>query len=80
MPLAFVLAIVGAVRQFQMKERSAMRWLGASLAAVGLNYLIYIIYSFFANSLNSLPLVDVWTVPLLALGIALIVNSRNALN
>ena len=78
MPFAVVLAIVGAFRLFQLKERSAMGWLGASLAVVGLNYLIYVIYSFFANSLNSLPLVDVWTVPLLGLGVALIINSRKA--
>ena len=76
MPLAVVLAIVGAVRLFQQKEYSAMMWLGASLAVVGLNYVIYVIYSYFANSLNSLPLVDVWTIPLLGLGIALLVNSR----
>lgn len=76
MPLAVVLAIVGAFRLFQQKERSAMGLLGASLAVVGLNYSIYVIYSYFVNSLNSLPLVDVWTVPLLGLGIALIINSR----
>ena len=76
MPLAVVLAIAGAVRLFQQKKCSAMMWLGASLAVVGLNYVIYVIYSYFANSLNSLPLVDVWTIPLLGLGIALIFNSR----
>jgi hypothetical protein len=50
--------------------------LGASLAVVGLNYLIYVVYSYLVNSLSTLPLVDVWTVPLLGLGIALIINSR----
>ncbi len=76
MPLGVVLAIVWAVRLFQQKECSAIMWLGASLAVVGLNYVIFVIYSYFANSLNSLPLVDVWTIPLLGLGIALMVNSR----
>ena len=78
MPLAVVLAVVGAFRLFQFKEQTAMWWLGASLAVVGINYLIYVLYSFFANSLNSLPLVDVWTVPLLGLGFALMINSRKA--
>ncbi len=78
MPLAVVLAIGGAVRLFQQKECSATMWLGASLAVVGLNYVIYVIYSYFANSLNSLPLVDVWTIPLLGLGIALMVSSRKS--
>jgi predicted RND superfamily exporter protein len=76
MPLAVVLAIVGAFRLIQQENRSAMVWIGASLAMVGLNYSIYVIYSYFANSLNSLPLVDVWTIPLLGLGTALIINSR----
>jgi hypothetical protein len=76
MPLAVVLAIVGAVRLFQQKECFATIWLGASLMEVGLNYVIYVIYSYLANSLNSLPLVDVWTIPLLGLGIALMINSR----
>lgn len=76
MPLAVVLAILGALRLIQQSNRSATVWIGASLATVGLNYSIYVIYSYFANSLNSLPLVDVWTIPLLGLGIALIINSR----
>ena len=76
MPLAVVLAVVGAFRLFQQRESSAMGWLGKSIAVVGLNYVIYVVYSYFANSLNSLPLVDVWTIPLLGLGVALIINSR----
>ena len=76
MPLAVVLAVIGAYRLIQLKEGSSMKWLGASLAVVGLNYLIYVVYSYFANSVNTLPLVDVWTVPLLGLGIALMINSR----
>jgi hypothetical protein len=80
MPLAVVLAFVGAHRLMTRSERGAMKWLGASLAVVGLNYVIYVVYSYFANSLNTLPLVDVWTVPLLGLGVALIFNSRKPKN
>jgi hypothetical protein len=76
MPLAVVLAVVGAFRLTQQNIKAAMLWMGASLATVGLNYSIYVIYSYFANSLNSLPLVDVWTIPLLGLGTALIINYR----
>jgi hypothetical protein len=76
MPLAVVLAVVGAFRLTQQNIKSAMLWMGACLATVGLNYSIYVIYSYFAESLNSLPLVDVWTIPLLGLGIALIIKSR----
>ncbi len=75
MPLAVVLAIVGTFRLIQHNIRSSIVWIGISLTMIGLNYTIYVIYSQFANSLNSLPLVDVWTIPLLGLGIALIFNA-----
>jgi hypothetical protein len=70
MPLAVVLVIIGAVRLIQQKNVSAMVWIGVSLVTVGLNYSIYVIYSYFTNSLKSLPLVDVWTIHLLGLGIS----------
>jgi hypothetical protein len=76
MPLAVILAFVGALRLIQQKSNSALWWLGASLAVVGLNYVLYVVYSYLVNSLNSLPLVDVWTVPLLGLGLALMFNAR----
>jgi hypothetical protein len=76
MPLAVVLAVIGAYRLFQYKMRSAMLWLGASLAVVGINYLIYVVYSYLTASLNSLSLVDVWTVPFVFLGIALMINAK----
>ena len=76
MPFAVVFAIAGACRLFQEKELSAMKWFGASLIVVGLNYTIYIGYSYFVHSLNTLPLVDIWTVPLFGLGITLLINAR----
>jgi len=76
MPFAVVFAAVMAALVFQSKISSAMKWLGASLSVIGLNYLIYLIYSYFANSLNFVPLVDIWTIPLLGLGISLILNSK----
>ena len=77
MPFAVVFAVVGAVRIAQRKGQSAMWWLGASLGVVGLNYTIYLGVSYLTNSLNTLPLVDVWTIPLLGLGIAIMLNSRH---
>ena len=53
-----------------------MIWFGASLAVIGLNYIIYLGFVYSVHSLNTLPVVDIWTIPLLALGIALIFNSR----
>jgi len=76
MPFAIVFAALAAYRTWQQREASAIEWLGAALAIVGLNYVIYLVYSYFANSLNFVPLVDIWTIPLLGLGVALILNSR----
>jgi hypothetical protein len=76
MPFAIVFAVMGAGRLFQQKERPAMKWFGISLSVIGLNYVIYLAYSYFANTLNTLPLVDIWTIPLLGLGITLLINSQ----
>lgn len=76
MPLAVVFAVGGVARVFQGREGSAMKWVGASLFVIGLGYVVYLVYSYFANSLNFAPLVDVWTVPLLGLGLALLVQVR----
>jgi hypothetical protein len=76
MPFAIGFVVVGAVRVFQQKDRSAMKWFGVSLSIIGLNYIIYFAYSYLANTLNTLPLVDIWTIPLLGLGIALVINAQ----
>lgn len=80
MPFSIVFAVAGAYRLFQQEEYPAMRWFGASLSVIGLNYAIYLAYSYFAHSLNTLPLVDVWTVPLLGLGMALLIKSRKKIS
>ena len=77
MPFAIVFAVLGAFRLYQMRERSAMKWVGVSLVVIGLNYTIYLIYIVIVNLLNTLPLVDIWTLPLLAVGLTLILNSRS---
>jgi hypothetical protein len=79
MPFAVVFAVVGAVGIAQQKRQFAMRWLGVSLAIIGLNYSIYLGVSYSTNSLNTLPLVDIWAIPLLGLGIALMLNSKRKL-
>ena len=43
---------------------------------IGLNYAVYIAYSYVVNTLNTLPLVDVWAVSMLGLGIALIISAN----
>jgi hypothetical protein len=75
MPVAVSLTVVGVVWLVRRDLRSAKLWLGASLFAIGLNYAIYFVYSYLTNSLQSVMLVDVWTIPLIGLGVALMVNS-----
>lgn len=78
MPFAVVFAAIGAWRLFRHKIPSASQWLGASLLVIGLNYCIYLIFAYVVNALNTLPVVDIWTIPLAALGAALIINPINA--
>ena len=80
MPFAIVLAILGAVRIVQQKQQSAMLWIGGSLSIIGLNYAIYLVVSYLTNSLNTLPLVDIWAIPLLGLGVSLLLNSRRPIS
>lgn len=74
MPFAVVFAIFGAYRLFRLNFKSTSRWLGASLVVVGINYCVYLVFAFYVNALNTLPVVDIWTIPLAALGVALIAN------
>jgi hypothetical protein len=80
MPFAIVFAIIGAYRLFRMNSKSASRWLGASLMVVGLNYCVYLVFAFYVNALNTLPVVDIWTIPLAALGAALPINPLDGKN
>jgi len=50
--------------------------MGASLAVIGLNYNLYVVYLYYVNWLNTLLLVDVWTLPPLGLGLTVLVSSR----
>ncbi len=76
MPLAVVFALVGAFSWFKRRTLLAVACCGAALSLVGLYYAVYWIYSYFANSLNFVPLVDVWAVPLLGLGVTLIFSRK----
>jgi hypothetical protein len=74
MPFAVVFAVIGAWRLFRVNIPSTMRWFGASLLVVGLNYCVYLGFAVAVNALNTLPVVDIWTIPLAALGAALLLN------
>jgi hypothetical protein len=72
MSLAVIFAIIGMLSLVQKKLSSGIRWVALSLVMVGLHYAIYIIYSYYVDALGSVMLIDVWTIPLLGLGLALL--------
>lgn len=78
MSLAVTFAIISIFRLVSKKLRSALRWLGLSLVMVGLHYVIYVVYSYYVNALGSVMLIDVWTIPLLGLGLVLLRRNKSA--
>ncbi|MCX8151379.1 MAG: hypothetical protein N3D85_07785 [Candidatus Bathyarchaeota archaeon] len=80
LPSAIAFAVLGLYYATKLRTKSMIKWFGTSLAMMGLHYIIYIAYSYATNSLNLAPLVDIWTIPLLGLGIALIDSTRQTKN
>lgn len=72
MSLAWAFAVAGAYCLSKQNMRLARKWVGLALAMVGLHYVIYLVYSSVVNALGYVLLVDVWSVPLLGLGISLL--------
>jgi hypothetical protein len=78
MPLAVAFAVVAGVGLFRKKIRFSMFWAGVSLAAIGLNYIVYLFFLDLVGRLSTAPLVDIWAIPLFALGLALAWDARRA--
>ena len=76
MTLAVVFAIIVAFLLFKQRRLKAKKYTGISLSLVGLHYIFYTFYIFYLGySFDYLMLVDVWTIPFLGLGIALLLNN-----
>lgn len=71
MTLAVVFASYGAFYLSKKKKR-AIKWVGLALTAVGLHYLIYLIYHLIIGNYISVWLIDVWAMALLGLGLSII--------
>jgi hypothetical protein len=70
MSLAVIFAIWGA--HFLAKNHGeALSWLGLSMAMIGVYYAVYAAYSYTSGNLESAMQIDVWTIPFVFLGIAL---------
>jgi len=72
MSLALFLAIGSSYYFAKQRRRSALKLLGLSLTAVGLHYLIYLVYSYLAEALSLALLIDVWAIPLIGVGLAIL--------
>jgi hypothetical protein len=79
MSLALIFSVVGAY-SLAKRRGPALKWLGLALAMVGLYYLSYVVYSYYSNMLGWVWLVDIWTIPLLGLGITLLVTKNRENN
>jgi hypothetical protein len=71
MSLAVVFAIPGAYYLAKNKGESVW-WLGLSIVMIGIYYVVYVIYSATSSNLDSAMQIDVWTLPFVALGLALL--------
>lgn len=74
MSLALIFAVVGGYRLVKQKAVSAVNFLGLSMAMVALQYVIFLAYSYMVNVMASAFLIDVWTAPLLGLGLSLLIT------
>lgn len=70
MTLAIVFSILAA-RSLSKVESKAAKWIGIALMMIGLHYSVYLVSSYFIGMLNFVLLADIWTIPLLILGISL---------
>ena len=72
MSLALFCAIIGAIFLGKKDFGSAAKWAAITLILVGVHYSIYIVYSFLVGMENFLMLAEIWTIPLLGLGLTML--------
>jgi hypothetical protein len=74
--LALFFAVVGA-HLLAKNQGDSVWWYGLSLAMVGLHYVIYLAYAFLVGDLDSAMALDVWTLPLLGLGLSMLLSKAS---
>ena len=78
MSLAVVFAVVCSLYFIRQKVDSAIIWLGLSLAMIGFQYAVFLVYAYAVNFMAVALLLDWWTVPLLGLGVSILVASKTS--
>jgi hypothetical protein len=76
--IAVIFALVGAVSFTRGIQKSALKWIGLAVASVGLHYIVYAIYSYYVNALSFTLLIDIWAMPFLGLGTAILLMSHRS--
>lgn len=69
--------IFAAITLVKVKQNGVLtKWMGASMTMIGLHFIILVIFYVLQNSLNVLYLYELWTIPLLGLGLSIIFNNN----
>ena len=76
MSFAVLFAIISARSLAKHDLNSASKWFGLTFLVVGVHYSIYVIYSFLVGMEHFLMLSEVWTIPLIGLGLTMLLKSR----
>ena len=69
--------IFAAIAFVKVKQNGVLsKWFGASMTLIGLHFIILVIFYVLQDSLNVLYLYELWTIPLLGLGLSIIFNNN----
>ncbi|MCW4006528.1 MAG: hypothetical protein NWF04_08070 [Candidatus Bathyarchaeota archaeon] len=71
MSIAVVFAAAGA-HLLSKNKGNSIQWFALSTTMIGINYVVYIAYSFVSGNLDSAMTMDIWTIPFLGLGLSLL--------
>jgi hypothetical protein len=71
MTIGIIFGFFGAIF-LSKKQRKALKYIGLSLASVGLHYLIYLIYHIIIEDFISIWLIDLWAIAFIGIGISLV--------
>ncbi len=72
MSLALVFSVSAAFSLVKKNFSSSFKWLGITLVMVGVHYLIFVIYSYLVGMEGFLMMTEIWTIPLLGLGLTML--------
>lgn len=72
MSLALIFTVIGAYYLAKQNFDSTLKWLGLAFTMIGLHYIIYVLYSYLVGMLGFIVIAEIWTIPLLGLGLTML--------